>query len=380
MFKILLIFSLFFGGFFAHSKPLQMSDLSVLLPLPATQDWDLLLQPTTQAEYGVLLPQNDLEQLPTLVQGLPNADLLPDFRVIGFRVDPCFAEGPTPLECKKQIRLIWQALANVNGNTSTIDVALHSFYELSNSEFTQLIRELRSLKETSADADTKAALSVNPIIQKEGLNGAYYKKLVALIKKNIGEKNLSRITFMQLFANQTVWFFGGLDITNSSVQKIVIPRINKTLQQFINTFSPGHSTEFIGGIFPTPKNADNVNIITEDSRKLTLQNEEQIVQATRSAFKFENPNLNNPGTLDCVSCHVAQITKFWALKNFDTLKLEQLSQDLIYQSDKNLNNLSPLKDNMNIVRIFGYFNDQAIVAQRAINESAAALNFVEKNY
>lgn len=373
---------------FAEKINLNLNDISILLPLPATDKWNTLLQPEQTGTRGTLLPRPYVvEHMPTLLQFTENAKLYPDFRVIGFRVDPCFAEGHGPVKCKQQIRFVWQPLSLKDEKTQTVDVALHSFYELSESDFKRLVQELRTLKNTHSDIDQTAnqALSLHPIILQQGLEGSYYQELQKIILSYVGQQNLSRITFMQLFANETVWFFGGLDIlSDGSFKKINIPRINFTLQQFINSAPPARaSTSFLGRIFPVPdQKEDNVNILLSDSRLLDVRSEKEIVESVRSAYKMENPALHNPGTLDCVSCHAAQPARIWAETQFANFNYGDLSQ-VIYKpspAGQNLNNISPLKNLTNIVRLFGYFDDQPIVTTRAINETNEAVFFIQNSY
>lgn len=373
---------------FAEKINLNLNDISVLLPLPAAEKWNTLLQPEQTGTLGTLLPRPYVvEHMPTLLQFTENAKIYPDFRVIGFRVDPCFAEGREPVKCKQQIRFVWQPLKIVDERTQTVDVALHSFYELNDLEFKKLIQQLKDLKQAHSELDQTAnvALSIHPIILQQGLEGAYHQELQKIILSYVGQKNLSRITFMQLFANETVWFFGGLDIlSDGSFKKINIPRINFTLQQFINSAPPARaSTSFLGRIFPVPsQKEDNINLLLSDSRLLDAKSETEIVDAVRSAYKMENPTLHNPGTLDCVSCHAAQPSRIWAQTHFANFNYGDLSQ-VIYKAaptGQNLINISPLKNLTNIVRIFGYFDDQPIVTTRAINETNEAVFVIQNSY
>ena len=104
------------------------------------------------------------------------------------------------------------------------------------------------------------------------------------------------------------------------------------------------------------------------------------IDAAKAAFKFENPKLHNPGTVDCVSCHVAQPARSFTMLQFPSLQLDQLSREFVYTSSRNLLNQSPRQSQTNIVRAFGYFENSPFVAQRTINESAEVLNYFYQNY
>lgn len=362
---------------------LDMNDVSVLFPLPQPADWNTLPQAATVGAHGELLPRAFVERLPTLLQGVKNSNLYADIYAMGFRIDPCFTEGPPPVRCQPQIRMVWQPLLKVDDTTSTIDVTLHTFYQLTEQEFAALVRELRNLKASVVPSTGNTPLSVNPILQNEGPRGEYRKKLFEILYSFTGRTRLTRITFMPLFGRETVWFFGGVDIRDGEFTSIRIPRLKdgeNTLQQFANVILPD-PTSFKGGIFPAPQDPENLNVLLTDSSKLTSENEEEIVSAVRAAFRFENPQLHNPGTVDCVSCHAAQPAKAWALRQYPSLNLEQmLAQNIYRNADNNLQNPSPLLDRTNVVRIFGYFTEKPFVAQRVINESSEVVNYIRQNY
>lgn len=363
---------------------LDLNDVSILFPLPKADAWSALPQASSAGMHGVLLPADYVNRLPMLLQGVKNSVLYPDLRAVGLRVDPCFMEGLAPVRCQPQIRMIWQPLILVNGKTSTLDVTLHSFYRLKAEEFAALVTELKNLKQSLAEpAPEPAALGVHPRLLAEGPDGNFARKLLSILYRYTGRGNLSRITFMQLFGRETVWIFGGVDIQGGKFTAIGIPRLEpgkNTLQQFTNLVLPDPAW-FRGGLFPAPESGENLNILIEDSRKLAPEHEEEIIAAVRSAFRFENPRLHNPGTVDCVSCHAAQPARAWAVRQYPWLNLEQTNADSIYyDSANNLRNLSPLQDRTNIVRMFGYFADQPFVAQRVINESAEVVNYLRRNY
>lgn len=384
--KFIVVFLLSIAVQTYASTKLNLNDVSVLIPLPTAQEMDLLPQPETQAALGELLPKNYVvKYMPMLLQFTDNVELYPTFRAVGFRIDPCFTEGRGPVKCKQQIRVIWQPLKIENDKVTTVDVTLHSFYQLDQNQFTSLVKEMRSLKETvETDSVDGLSLQSNPLIRREGLNSDYYKSLKNIYFKYIGEQNMDRITFMSLFANKTVWFFGGINIdSEKNVSKIIIPRINNGIQQFINDSGSNETPDsFFGRIFPAPKDNDNFNNLLADSSKFSQQNEEDIINFTRASYKFENPALNNPGTLDCVSCHAAQPVRSWTYKNFPGINFGDLT-DVKYiptRNTQNLSNITIKQNQTNVVRAFGYFDDTAVTSQRVINESTEVVNTLESNY
>lgn len=380
MIKIIFLVISFSINVFAQDSKLGLNDVSILLPLPAMGDWNLLPKPDTAANRGLLLSRDVVNKIPQLLAFAPNDDIYSALHAVGIRIDPCFTEGSGPVKCQAQIRLVWQPLSNADTETSTFDASLHTFYQLTDTEFKSLISELKKLKSkhglSSADQEP---LGINPIIKNQGLKGEYYAALIKIIYRYIGESNFSRVTFMQLTMTGNVWIFGGFDIENGELKPILIPRVNSVTQVFRNGAAP-RPIWFIGGIVPEPKDPENLNILTHDSRKLAPQDESAIIEAVKSAFKFENPKLHNPGTVDCVSCHVAQPAKMWAMRQYPWLQLDRVSKDIIYNSKMNIRNMSPMQIHTNIVRAFGYFMDMPFVAQRTINESAEVINYINLAY
>jgi hypothetical protein len=96
-----------------------------------------------------------------------------------------------------------------------------------------------------------------------------------------------------------------------------------------------------------------------------------------TSLQFENPKTHNPGTIDCVSCHIAQATHLWVEKNFKTDLWSQELKPHQYQSSLNLKNNSINPSHTNRVRSFGYFEDEPIFSQRVINESAEVIKLLE---
>ncbi len=376
-----LIYSFLFATAFAGMiQNLDLNDVSILLPLPGVTAWDSLPKAQTIGGKGVLLPETHYKSIPPLLGVPTNAILYSDFRVVAIRLDPCFHEGALPVRCKTQVRMVWQPLENRDEQTSTFDVSLHVFYELNEDEFKELLIQISQLKSSQTTTNDFLPLTVNPFLKKDGLTGNYYKKLSQIILKYVGEKNLSRITFMQLQGNGVVWDFGGFDFKDGEATVIAIPRVNSRLQRFINTATVPQPINFRGGMMPAPKSEENLNLLIRDSSQITAANEADIISAVRAAYRFENPSLHNPGTVDCVSCHVAQSVRIWSTRKFPEFNLESVNDKDTFKSDRNITNQSPLQLQTNVVRAFGYFMNRPAVSQRTINESADVIKYINENF
>jgi hypothetical protein len=120
----------------ADVPPLQMNDLSVLLPLATSAgDSATYPSPTSPGAGGAaLLPE-------ALYASDPLADEIPydGLRVVAFRLDPCFGhigEIESSASCDDQIRLVFQPLqlvdAGLGAGSAVVatDAAIHVSYSI----------------------------------------------------------------------------------------------------------------------------------------------------------------------------------------------------------------------------------------------------------
>lgn len=356
----------------ASAQSLDPNDISVLFPLPETMEESQLLEPWTQADFGELLPESIFDRLPSLTVDPLHETKREELRVIALRFDPCFPQAETPRGCQAQIRLIWQPLT-LDGNQElrAIDAALHSFYNLSSEDFFRLLKNLQTLKLQTGAGD-QGPLNVQPRLQQEKMRGLYTEGLLKLVKSFTGAQRLSRITFMRLTGQGKMWIFGGFDIQGQKMTKIMIPR-TKGFTQFILNVAP--ADYFDGNIGPAPAGADTFNTLMTSSKLIT--SEEGVREEALATYRIENPNLHNPNTMDCVSCHAAQPAQLWAKREFPGLKLDQLAGKSKFTSKFPLANTSPHPERTGLLRAFGYDGREPAISQRVINETAAALEFIE---
>lgn len=365
----------------AHALNLSQNDMSVLMPLPKTLTEGGLLAPIDQGQYGELLPKALFDQLPPLLVRQPGS-LFDSLRVVALRFDPCFPAMPPVNACTPQVRLVWQPLMEeVENNVkfvSTIDVAVHTFYDLPSIEFTALIWRLEQLKASSGRRIEDEALTVNPTLRSFGLRSQYAKTLFATVMSSIGAKRMSRITFMQVdrlpdYSTGETWSFGGLDLSagepNGSIQ---IPRVGGTLHSFKGRTS--NALYFDGETKPAPTGPDTIGILITDSKVLAPKDELEIKSAAAAALRIENPKLHSAHTIDCVSCHLAFSARTWAIRHYPWMNLRSgAAFGDVYWSRRNLENTSQTLGNSNVLRGFGYIGNKPAVSQRVVNETAEAI-------
>lgn len=348
------------------ASALSMNDISVLLPLPNQQENKQMISTADEGSKGSLLPRSVYNRLPNL---LP--DTRPDtvykelLKVVAVRIDPCFTEGVGPQACRRQIRMIWQPIISDGVETFTRDAAAHSFYEFTNdAEWNALMKEWTA----NSNVEEALPLQVHPTMVSEGYSGKFWTTFKAIILKYCGSQNLIRATAMNVMNGEQVWIFAGVHVdAQLATTPITIPRINRTSQGVIMGIN--NTDEFTGSIRPAAMEDPELEALVQDSISMR-KNEAEIKKLMGRIYEYENPKLNNPGTLDCVSCHVSQSARVWGQGHFKGWDWLNEFKTQAYKSDLNIDNKSTTPFKSNHFRAFGYFYDQAMISQRVINETA----------
>lgn len=354
----------------------SLNDISILLPLPEPSDYQQMMSPAEGTGLqGILIPTSVFKVLPQLVPEYPNSVTYRDqLKVVGIRIDPCFTEGEGPQSCRRQIRLVWQPVFVAQDTVSTRDAGVHSFYEFDEATFNLLLQDWQKL----SSGKSTDALQIHPLLRKEGYGGPYWKYLRELIIKYCGEKNLVRVTAMNVMNGELMWIFQGFDVIVGQTKNVRIARVGSVSQAVIVTSSQFSS--FTGGMMPPPQQDPAFAELIKDSATVKKKySEEQIQKIMVSAFEYENPTKHNPGTVDCASCHLANSARQWGQMHFNTWDWQKEFSNVAYQSTWNLENTTPGPLRTNRLRAFGYFIDQPAISQRVVNETAATMISLQRN-
>lgn len=364
----------------SNSYRFGLNDVSILLPLPKLEEFDLLLRPDSQNTLGPLLGKTPYRFLPVLTPLIDHdKNYEYNLKVVGIRFDPCFKEGFSPAACQAQVRLIWQPLFVQNTQVSTVDAAIHTFYNLTSAEWKNLLIDLNSLAVT----DKKAPLQVHPVIKAQGYSGEYWQKLKSVILKYAGQKNHVRATAMSVRMDR-VWGFQGFDFVNGAWKQIEIPTLKSpnspsakvfNVSVFFEPESLLNLHEYRGGISLLESNNKQWFRLLSDSVKYEeTQSESDIREALKIAYKIENPSMHNPGTTDCASCHISQTIRLWG----DFHRPDMVFSEEYKNAEFNLTNTSINPWMTNKLRAFGYFGRDISISQRVINESAEVVKAIGK--
>lgn len=359
------------GG--AQGQTWDLNELSVLMPLPRVIESGAMWTPRTSGGRGELLPASTYGVLPQIVMGQDPARVFEALRVVALRFDPCFQEGTVPGPCQRQVRLVWQPLvargARLESGVGTIDASVHSFHILDEAEWRELVRGLRALK-ARFPLGPGLPLQVHPWLAREGYGGPFWAEFQRTVLPFLGDENIGRVTAMTVNPRGNVWVFLGFDRTAGRWHRQAIPRANHTAQGFFSGLVG--APEFRADMNPRPEGETTLLEFFLDSAKMRAeQPEERLIEAVRRAHFIENPRLSNAGTVDCASCHAARAIPAWAEKNYPAWAGRAFPERFVASGNAVNLTVNPLRTN--VLRAFGYFGADPVIAQRTINETALIL-------
>lgn len=358
------------------SSAWDLNDVSYLLPLPKIVGRDSHLTLDTPARGGNLLPSHLLEKLPSLALHLKKEEALASTRVLAVRIDPCFPL-PTPQSCQRQMRLVWQPFENDPWAAArTVDAALHSFYVLTDIEFTALLKDLAIWKTKYSVNTTRLPLQIHPAWGPDGEQSAALADFQQIVVKYAGLQNLSRVTAMVLRGAGDIWTFAGFEIREGQLILAPIPRLDRQSQAFANFAIPFDHFQN-AQISPAAQGPQTINNLILNSDELKTGYAKELKSEFQVLAQFENPHIFNPENLDCVSCHITQQVRNWGVKARADLQLADIWNSLRYQNYRyDLSNVTESQINTRNIRAFGFFGREATVSQRVINESAVVADAV----
>ena len=353
-----------------------VDDVSFLYPIPTEPKQRLsLLGANDSGGRGDLLPMDVLRALPPLDTIQPNSDSYYLLRVVSVRVDPCFPgldvkdEG----DCKNQVRLVMQpvVLKAKEPGLTTMDLAVHLFYELTREQIAGLLQELTELREGSKIERSDGPVGVHPALVREGIEGRFASAVRSLLLANVGRENLTRVTFMGVEQVGQVWRFGGFDIEGGKLVPMRIPLVEVTEETFQNRDLRG-ATFDSSSTAPLSPAVDDIRLLF-DPAALSAATNDQRRAAYQHALRIENPTIHSPVTMDCATCHITMAARRFAERAYG------LSPDGfadVYSHPRNLPLEGATVAMTNELRAFGYFNDRPSISQRAVNETAQVVEHV----
>lgn len=342
-----------------ESRLLGLNDVTFLLPLEGLDTPGL---PAPRA----LVPVELFDRLSTVPGDvLTELDRL---RVVALRFDLCDREklGPCGAEADGSLRLVLQPLL-ATGETE--DVAFHAFYPVPRAKMPRVVDELRRLARLQ-DVPRASALRVNTAFSTDE---GYRLALIELVGRYARAERLHRLTLFGQLTLQAalVWVFRGVELHAGAFEPIAIAGIGAD-EQLVRLFS--NTSYTIEPELDIPSGLLNALSDTGFERA----DDAQRTQALETLAAVDNPARHTASTVQCVACH-ASTTVLTPRAVLAGVAPDALTSR--FTSD--LFDLTPLGEETlrpRTLRALGYLQKWPMVSQRVINETANALDEVERRH
>lgn len=378
--KIALLAPLALGACSSSPPPhgVQLNDLAILMPM-ATDEASLsaYITPSTIGDDGEPLFPKALFAADPLAIDLSYDDL----RATALRIDPCFARlggVSDPATCDSQLRLTFQPVTFVAGaaSASAADAAVCVTYELSTAQLEGAVDAIASARASYAPGDL-GAIGVHPIIAMQGLGGDMARDVLGAVTQYAGAAQISE--FVALIgdgssAPPSAWDFHGIDVDGATTVPLEIPTLEPSrtdMSVAVTSVAP-----FDAQFDPVSTSPDNLALLA-DTYQVTVATPAMQQAAFDAALRVENPNLDSANTIDCATCHVAELAR--QLVGEQTLHLSP-DDPFAYMADPSIpaaDLAASVADGSSIESItlhaFSYRGTVPFVAQRTVDETAASL-------
>ena len=366
--KLIYFFILLFS-FSSFSASYQALDYAHLFPLK-------------QMKLVEFITLEDLN-LPTLIHQKSLEVSTKDFLwseenmlMVGLRLDPCF-RYMNDSKCHPQARLILQPSfrhqhREERVDYTTHDSATHLFYNFSDeSQFKQLLKELRDLRIQSGLKTEKNFIGVHPILRKEKTRKEYKK----IVLNKLSQAELVRATF-SFAKNYTRWQFSGVEVING---KVIPMRLDNSLDGYVQQINKG----FFKGHSHSELSFPEYECFEQNSHKVYYGNlAEEICETSLRNLMVKVEKFTKPGAVhvdngDCISCHLSEpvlrvaSSLYQSKKFFEKTRLytdRHISKKLLKTTSNKMK-----KDPHNL-RHFGYLNSDPVVSLRVKREVDNFLN------
>ena len=346
------------------------------------------------------------------------------WRLQSFRFDPCapldasfrslsfaqMAQGHDKEDCQIEIRTIMQPMEPLGvfaGSGHVADVSMHLTYRLgqgsSSPVLSRLIEELKSLKilsEALPNGRTSGVpLGRHPGLYAElvagGAERAFADRVKSFLQRNVSATKLIRVTFSAVDSStSTRWVFFGGSVAVVAGAAVWTPAALPTESGVESIeYHPDHVRSGTA-IIPLPSTLSTNPLFTPSSvgRGVAINptfgvgssgQTLPIAEAQAIINQIENPTETNIFNTDCVSCHTTTSRAF-------TLGIPAtgvpdrprgitgyaLAPAYSLRDIQQRNNTEGLQTNLWNVRNFGWFDWQATVSNRTVNEAMASALYI----
>lgn len=373
------------------TTPLSLNDVSYLFPLPQNLEKDHLLKLNNH------VPTEVLNKFPRLLMRKNQAETFKLMQAVSIRLDPV----------ELQVRVVWQPInLSAAGHIITEDVAIHSFYQLSENEFYQLVQKLSQWKlnittkkslteisEASFFIFNLTPLTIHPLIKNAfsiNLKSSQQERsalnqLFEIFSPHMSPAKAVKVTAMVLRGADDMWAFMGLEKKThsqtqaSNFEPIVVTRTaGHKAQSYINTAVPFKFFERVDISGMPVDTTDHLLPFLREAKQQPNLSEQQVLETLSSVYRLENPTIYAESQLDCVHCHVAQSAREYIYHHFPQMKSEVNNSHKYQNSKYNLTNTTEDLLNTRQIRGFGYFSNKTAISQRVVHDSAISADLINQ--
>jgi hypothetical protein len=278
------------------------------------------------------------------------------------------------------LRLNFQILQGKDGSFRGVrDYNIHAIYELSASEFADVVATLRTLHKNASVDTMSLPLLPHPVIAKEGAEGAYFKGIIGIVHRFARASKMTNLAFL---ADTAPGLGGHWPMVTAIVRagKATFIDIPSTFKDPLPTYNmvqrmDGHGA---GLEDPIPMSTSKVSLYPQDNDALRLKN----------SFTIENPHMNDAVRLDCASCHTAMSQRQENYRRLAKSGAKPVVPKEAFTSshwDLSVFIESPeetipvpfraFRDGTSL-QMFSYFMGSAKITQRVVNETAVVADFI----
>jgi len=293
----------------------DLNDVSILFPYKVKrEEMGDFVTLSSKTSEGPIVSEESFNSVKALLKSAKFKSY-GTFAVAGVRIDDCAKILPND-PCQAQLRLVFQALLgddrSEEGNDLRFDdFTLHVAFNLDANEKMKMFQDFLDLKKSAVPISTVGPLGPHPVLAKQGMKGAFAKKLKNIILKYGLPSRYDRIAIMGLGGTpgsplgfpppQTIWEFAAtLPIKNGKIAATPIPCQNP--DQRTNTFE-------INDLFGMRNGKVREPMVGCDDRKFDSMVGNAVTPTDpveiQAAIKTTNPDLVFFGTTTCTNCHVA---------------------------------------------------------------------------
>lgn len=358
--------------------PLDLNDITILAPLPASRDRPILLRASDLADDGTgLVPQAFVDRL---LGGGPFGAAVGTFapffqylQLVAVRFDLCdrHLPGTCPEPEDARLRLVFQPLLDPS---SAQDIGLHAFYVIRRDEIAGAVAELRELA-TLAPAQS-GALRVSPALSAANPE-PYAAALRAFVRRYGGESRLARLTMnaRDLNFDGLAWTLRGLEKKADTFTEMAIPGVSESgvKTSEVVFFSGGSSYTAT----PTTDTPSGLQVALSQAAFERADATSQGASLAALA-QVDDPLSTTAETVACVACHVSTVvlSARGASAGIDPRTLPNR-----YASQFELSTAAGMSaQTPQTLRALGYQALQPMISQRVVNETAQTLTEIEQRF